>query len=149
MDILEKLPASVLLLSMMLHGMKYFFDQFRSAGLAVTPSSRLPTPSVLTEGTEKETEKAFKLCKGCSAIPKPTLCYQHSFGQKCKTLPAAVKKMNSILSRPSTDTYKLPKALESQFGSVCLQELSVMAPTTLQDRNPICACLQRFSLIFH
>lgn len=131
MAILEKLPALVLWLSMILYGMKYFFDQFRSTGLAVTPSRSLPTPSLLTEGTEQTTEKASKLCKGYLVIPKPTLCYQHCFGHKCKTLPAAVKKMNSIPTRPSTDIYKLPKSLESQFGSVCLQEFSVMAPTTL------------------
>lgn len=46
------------------------------------------------------------------------------------TLPAAVKKVNSTPARPSTEPYKLPKALEPGFVSVYLQELSSMASTT-------------------
>lgn len=50
---------------------------------------------------------------------------------KHTTLPAAVKKMNSLPTRPSREPYKLPKALEPEFNSIYLQELNSMAPTTL------------------
>jgi len=93
----------VLLLSMTSYGTEYPPGQLRSAVLAVTAPSLLPTPSLLTGRAKQDTETALTLCKHCSAIPKTLVCYSVSVtNQKHHTTWAAMKKIYSIPARPST-----------------------------------------------
>lgn len=67
-----------LLLSTVPYGVDHPFGQFRSAVLAMSPPSFLPTSSLLAEGTEwGRTVTASMLCKHCSAVAKTLECYQH------------------------------------------------------------------------
>ena len=75
----------LLFLSMTSYGVKYPFGQLGSAVPAVSPPSFPCTPSLLTGGVEWEAERALTLCKHCSAITKPSLCYQQCFQHKSKT----------------------------------------------------------------
>lgn len=71
------------------------------------------------EGGEKE--KAFMLCKHCSAIVKILVCFQHWFGHTSKphsTIQPAVKKINSLPCRLSTPAQPSTWANESPYGSV-------------------------------
>lgn len=65
------------------------------------PSRLCPPPSLLPT---PETEKALTLCICCPATAKTSMCYQHCFGHQSKTqqLWAAMKKINSIPTSPST-----------------------------------------------
>lgn len=67
---LGKTRHTVLLLSMTLYGMEYFFAPLRSA---------------VRGGVAWETEKALVLCKHSSAVINTPVCYQHCFGHKSKT----------------------------------------------------------------
>lgn len=75
------------------------FGQMRSDVSAVSPSSHLPTPSLLTGRMVWRAEKASMLCKHCSAIAKTSVCYWHCFGQDSEhttTIGLSMKKINSI-----------------------------------------------------
>jgi len=56
-------PLPVLLPSGTLYGMEHPFGQFGSAVPVLSPLNLLPTPKLLPEGTERETEKALTQCK--------------------------------------------------------------------------------------
>lgn len=71
----------ILSLSMTLYGMEYLFGQLGLAVPSVSPSRLLPTSSLLAVGAEWETEKDLMLCKYCSTIAEPLVCYQYCFIQ--------------------------------------------------------------------
>jgi len=73
------------LLSVTSRGMEYALGQFGSAVLVASPHNFLHIPNLLAEGAEWEKEKALMLCKHCSAIAKPLVCYQCCFSYKSKT----------------------------------------------------------------
>lgn len=56
------------------------------------------------EGGQSRKQKAFRLCKYCSATAKTLISHQHRFRHKLKMQHhrAAVKNINSIPDRPST-----------------------------------------------
>lgn len=79
----------LLLLSTTSYSMEYPFVRLGSADPAVSPPNLLPTPNLLTAGTEWETKKVLMLCKRCSAIAKTRVCYQHWFGHEHSSVQAA------------------------------------------------------------
>ena len=72
---------SILLLSIMSHGMEYPFGHLASAVPVVSPPSFLCTPSLLAGGVGWEGEKALTLCKHCAEVTVASLYYQHCFQQ--------------------------------------------------------------------
>jgi len=75
------------MLSMTSYGMESPFGQWGSAVLAVSPPIFFCTPSLLAGGVLGRADKTLTLCKDCSAVTKTSLCYQHCFQHKSKTLP--------------------------------------------------------------
>ena len=67
------------------YGTEYPFGLLGSAVPSVFLRSFLPTPSLLTGGTEGGTEKPLMLGKCCSAIAETSVFYQDCFGHRCKT----------------------------------------------------------------
>lgn len=106
------------------YGMKYIFVQFGSAVLAAYPPNHLPITSLLTEATEKETENALTLCKHFLAVPKNITVLSVLFWLKIQNMSPywlLRRKGNSIPTRPTTEPYKLPKALEPVWLHVSLR----------------------------
>lgn len=56
---------------------------------------------LLVNSLVAEKQTALILCKHCPAIAKTLMCYQCCFSHKSKTICAAVKKVNSIPTKPS------------------------------------------------
>lgn len=67
-------------------------------------------------------EATLTVCKNCSARAKTPMCYQHCLATNVKhtTTWAAVRKVNSILARPSTLDMEKEKKKKKCFLLVIL-----------------------------
>ena len=87
----------------------------------------LPIPACFGQGVEKE--KAFIICKQCSAAAKALVCYQHSLSHKCtaqrSTMWAAKEEAISIWARSITQVFKGQKENgKREELCLCLSTLS-------------------------
>uniref|UniRef100_A0A8C0EEM0 Centrosomal protein 192 n=1 Tax=Bubo bubo TaxID=30461 RepID=A0A8C0EEM0_BUBBB len=139
-QLLWKNSRTVLLLSMMLHGMDSPFGQLGSAVLIVSPPYLLPTPSLLSGVTEWEMEKALTLCKHCSATAgtlvedaselsttiiqaSPTPSQEHT-SENLEDQPCQTNSKEALLSIDQKSEENELTGLKRKLDNVLGQELS-------------------------
>lgn len=97
--------VQLLLLSRMLCGIEYAFGRFRTAVLAVSPTSSLYIPSFLLIGWHKKMNSPWLSVSTVLQQLKTLVCYQHYFHNKIKNhsnIAATVKKINFIPAKTMT-----------------------------------------------